>query len=198
MQIKEDPERNLFHLHPIYRKETSSDMKFLHALITTVRLHDMLAFDCIEPAKYFDKEKSRLALRFKPTKGSDSLHLVATDKEDERILQKIIFAFVDGHPKDQRPRGIYLYEHGIIQNDHRHRLNGVYASVCLAFCQYCKKPLIDRLAVRQNLCTTCKEMSPDDLMRLIESRRTLKGTHSPGLKGVWTRIKRFTDVAGSL
>jgi hypothetical protein len=198
MQIKEDREKNLFRLNPVERSETGDDIKFIQSLMRTVRLRGLFVFDSVEPARYFNKEKSRLALRFKSGRKSEGVHLIATDREDERIMQQIIFVLVDGNPNDRRPRGIYLYDYGLIENDHRHHLNGHYASICLGFCQHCLSPLIDRLEVRERVCKPCSEMSPDELLNLIEVRKRDRELNRPGFRGVWSRFKRIAEVAGSL
>ena len=191
MQIKEDNERNLFHLTPIERRETSKDIEFLQTLTSTVKLHSMLVFEYVEPAKYFGKEKDRLALRFKSKGKSGSIHLVATDKEDERIIHKIISVLVNGNPHDRRPRGIYLFSHRTIQGDTRHRHNGLQASICLAYCQHCRNPLIERLEVRQKVCKTCAEMLPEDLENLIEAQKSRASENLSGFRRVWSRFRRI-------
>lgn len=190
MQIKEDLERSLFHLTPVERREDSKDVEFLKTLTSTVKPRHMLVFERTEPAKYFGKEKNRLALRFKSKSKTGSIHLVATNKEDERILQKIIFILIEGNPRDRSPRGIFLFSHRIINGDHRHHLNGLQASICLTFCQHCRNPLIDRLEVRHSVCKLCAEMPPEDLDNLIEAQKRTGDDGQSGFRRIWSRFRR--------
>lgn len=194
MQIVEDSTRNVIKLNPVDHRKDKDDMMCLETLLESSKPRDFLEFYKTLPTIYLGsgtKRRRRLGASFR-TKNKKIITIRSTDASDEKVFGKISLHLTRGaiHVSNLS-RGIYIYDLGRIENDHRHHLNGPYASICFAFCDFCKSaPLIENIEVGIMTCKSCAKLPLKERLKLRFDNENSKRSEG----GLWNKMKNLVKA----